>query len=113
MEQTIRKARRLRGEMTRTEGMLWGRLRKRHLSGYRFRRQHPVGDYIADFACLQRRLLIEIDGPCHEDQVGDDRSRDGALRAMGFRLIRFHHWELEVDLNSVVKAIAKELEKQD
>ena len=109
MSITVRKARRLRREMTRTEGMLWSRLRKRRLGGNKFRRQHPVGDYVADFACLKQRLLIEIDGAAHDECDRHDRKRDACLKAMGFRLMRFKHWELEIDLDCVVEAIAREV----
>ena len=109
MKVIVRKARRLRREMTRTECMLWTRLRKRQLNGHRFRRQHPLGDFIADFACLSEGLLIEIDGPAHEGRDEKDGRRERMLKARGYRLMRFQHWELEIGLNDVVDAIAREL----
>ena len=69
-------ARNLRKNMTTPEQQLWEALRKRQLNGYRFRRQTVLGRYIADFVCLEARLVIELDGNHHCDQQGYDRERD-------------------------------------
>jgi very-short-patch-repair endonuclease len=71
-------AKALRRRMTRAEVILWSRLRRDAIAGRRFRRQHPIGPYIADFACLPVRLVIEVDGATHgsEDEIKKDRRRD-------------------------------------
>src|SRR5689334_10561763 len=66
---SVSRARTLRRSMTGVELLLWSRLRLRQLGGHRFRRQAPIGPYVADFACFQARLLIEIDGPTHDDRA--------------------------------------------
>ncbi|MDE2746128.1 MAG: DUF559 domain-containing protein [Chloroflexota bacterium] len=91
-------ARELRRNATEAERHLWGHLRKRQLGGHRFRRQHPVGPYVADFACLQARLLVELDGSQHVDSRSYDTQRDTYLAEQGFRVLRF--WDREVLLET-------------
>src|SRR5579863_7465435 len=83
-------ARRLRREMTVAEKILWRNLRNRGLSG-KFRRQVPIGRYVADFVCVAAKLIIELDGAPHDDphQQAYDRQRDAWLRARGWRILRF------------------------
>ena len=81
-------ARELRSTMTDAEQRLWHYLRLRQLAGHRFRRQCPVGPYIADFACLERRLIVELDGGQHAGSA-QDRCRDAYLHRCGFRVLRF------------------------
>lgn len=76
----------MRKNMTPTEARVWMLLRQRRL-GYRFRRQHRVGEYIVDFACLERNLVIELDGRQHIDNR-EDRARDEDLLCRGFRVLR-------------------------
>jgi very-short-patch-repair endonuclease len=73
--------------MTPAEHHLWARLRQRRLGGCRFRRQHPLGPYIVDFACLEKHLVVEVDGSGHLDSVADVR-RDDWLRQHGFMVVR-------------------------
>ena len=80
--------------MTDAEQRLWFFLRKRCLSGWRFRRQVPIGPYIVDFACFERRVIIEIDGSQHASAHTYDSRRDRYLSARGFRVLRF--WNNEV-----------------
>ena len=87
-------ARTLRRNRTDAEGLLWHYLRNKQLDGYRFRRQHPIGPYIVDFACLSRKVLIELDRGQHAEQTGRDEKRDAFLRARGYRVLRF--WNTEV-----------------
>jgi very-short-patch-repair endonuclease len=86
----LRNARRLRREMTNAETMLWRSLRDRGL-GMKFRRKVPVGPYIADFLCKEAMLIVELDGPPHDDpdQRQHDARRDAWLRAQGWRVLRF------------------------
>ena len=87
-------ARTLRRNRTDAEGLLWHYLRNEQLDGYRFRRQQPIGPYIVDFACLSRKVLIELDGGQHAEQTSRDEKRDAFLRARGYRVLRF--WNTEV-----------------
>jgi very-short-patch-repair endonuclease len=80
-------ARHLRKRMTEAETRLWFHLRCNRIGGFRFRKQHPVGPYIADFACIEARLIVEIDGSQHGSP--DDNRRDDWLRENGFRILRF------------------------
>ena len=87
-------ARRLRRDMTEAEARLWYQLRDRRLDGFKFRRQRPIGPYIVDFVCLDRQLIIELDGGQHALQVEADARREAFLQAAGFRLLRFWNHEL-------------------
>src|SRR5438067_8616384 len=91
------RAQELRREMSKTEWRLWFRLRGRQLGGCKFRRQVPLGPYIADFACLEAGLVVEVDGDHHGDQLAYDARRDRWLSGTGFRVLRF--WVAEVDEN--------------
>ncbi|MCH7606004.1 MAG: endonuclease domain-containing protein, partial [Chloroflexi bacterium] len=104
-------ARRLRGRSTGAEETLWGCLRNRRMSGAKFRRQHPLGRYIADFYCHEARLVIELEGPIHEkdDQKGYDRVRKDIIRQQGIRLLRFTNEEITSDLNTVLSRIFEAL----
>jgi very-short-patch-repair endonuclease len=95
--------------MSGTEWRLWYRLRGRQLLGHKFRRQVPIGPYFADFACLKARLVVEVDGEHHCDQLVYDARRDHSLSELGFRALRF--WVVEVDENieGVIETIADAL----
>jgi very-short-patch-repair endonuclease len=77
----------MRHEPASTERLLWKLLRDRRLEGLKFRRQVPIGPYIADFVCLRRRLIVEADGPFHEAER--DAQRDSWLRTRQFQVLRF------------------------
>jgi very-short-patch-repair endonuclease len=94
----------MRHEPTEAEERLWGALRGRRLDRIKFRRQVPVGAYIADFLCAEARLIVEIDGSQHADSVYD-RDRADALKAHGFRVLRFWNDEVMRELDSVCDAI--------
>ncbi len=102
-------ARSLRSNPTDAESLLWGSLRKQQLDGFRFRRQHPIGPFIADFACLAERLLIEVDGGQHTTQTSRDQQRDEKLRSLGYRTLRFWNHEVLGDLDLVLERIRAEL----
>ncbi|MDQ6638000.1 MAG: endonuclease domain-containing protein [Candidatus Dormibacteraeota bacterium] len=80
---------------------LWYRLRSRQLLGCKFRRQVPVGPYFADFACLEARLVLEVDGDHHGDQLVYDARRDHWLGEMGFRVLRFRVAEIDENIEGV------------
>ena len=90
-ERQLSHARQLRRDMTNAEAMLWRALRGSRLNGVKFRRQVPVGPYIADFLCFQRRLIVELDGAPHDGEERKDRdaTRDQWLREQGYRVLRF------------------------
>ena len=93
--------RKLRNAPTDAEIALWQYLRGRQVAGCKFRRQHPFGDYILDFACLKGKLVVELDGSQHglAAHVARDAERDRRLGADGYRVLRF--WNGEVDRNLV------------
>ncbi len=105
-------ARALRKQMTPYETRLWAHLRPLRAKGYHFRRQVPLGAYIVDFACLPRRLVIEVDGQQHGEAFHKqaDVVRDAALAEMGFRVLRFWNGELTRDFEGVMEAILAVLE---
>ena len=98
-------ARRLRREMTEVEARLWYQLRDRRLDGFKFRRQKPIGPYIVDFVCLDRRLIIELDGGHHALQVQADARREVFLQAAGFRVLRFWNHEVLANEAAVLERI--------
>ena len=97
-----------RRHMTDSEVRLWIELRNR-LLGVSFRRQHPVGPYILDFACVAIRLAIELDGSQHLDSAGD-ALRDAFLRQQGWTVLRFWSADALLDIDSIVAAISREME---
>jgi very-short-patch-repair endonuclease len=103
------RARRLRRDQTDAEKRLWDRLRSRELAEFRFRRQFPIGNFIADFACPQSRIAIELDGGHHFDQVAKDEWRTGLIEKRGFRVMRFWDNEVLEDVNAVAEKIIEAL----
>jgi endonuclease-3 len=106
------RAREFRTTPTPAEEHLWQRLRRRQVKGCYFRRQHPIGAYIADFCCVERRLVVEVDGPIHREQRGHDQEREEALEAEGYRVLRFTNEEIEQDIVRVVAEIGAACEGQ-
>lgn len=96
-----RLAKRMRQDPTVQEARLWRRLRDRGLAHAKFRRQVPLGPYVVDFLCLGARLIVEADGPFHDD----DNARDLWLRSQGFRVMRFTNQRLANDLYGVLDEI--------
>ena len=108
-------ARALRGRMTDAERKLWARLRNRQLAGHRFRRQVPLGKFVADFACYNARLVVELDGDQHAGggHVGmgeDDAVRRKWLEDRGFLILRFWNNEVLENTEGVLETIAQALE---
>ncbi|WP_153557440.1 endonuclease domain-containing protein [Roseimaritima sediminicola] len=103
------RARRLRERATKSENLLWGVLRARQLCGLKFRRQHDIGPFYVDFACVSKMLVVEIDGGYH-DAIGQaDLDREAFLREAGWDVIRFHDRDVERDAESVARGIARHL----
>lgn len=98
-------ARKLRGDMTPAEKKLWSALRDRRFAAYKFRRQVPVGPYVADFICFEARLIVEVDGSQHA-QSAHDTERDAWLVSQDFLVKRFWNDEVVRNLESVLDTIA-------
>ena len=95
-----------RREMTESETVLWNALRKQ-IKSCKFRRQHPIGDYIADFICLTNKLVIEVDGGYHDspNQQLSDQWRTDFLEGKGYHVIRFSNEEVNTDIDEVIRKI--------
>jgi very-short-patch-repair endonuclease len=104
-------ARRLRRDQTDVERKLWFALRGRRFYSFKFRRQQPVGSYIADFACFDPRLVIELDGDQHGSAKGlaYDAARTRRFKRDGFRILRFANHEVNSNLDGVLDAVARAL----
>ncbi len=94
----------LRNSMTDAEIRLWQRLRNRQLAGFKFRRQHPYMDFVLDFVCLERCLIVEVDGGQHLDNERD-RERDRRLQEAGFEILRFWNNQVLQETDAVVEVI--------
>ena len=101
----IRLARNLRQRPVPAEAILWQALRNRALAGYKFRRQHPIGPYVVDFACAACKLVIELDGVSHLGQERGDERRSELLRREGWCVLRFWNTEIYEELDPVKEAI--------
>ena len=104
---TFENARALRKIQTPTEELLWQELRNRQLSGLKFRRQHPLKDFVADFYCSEKNLVIEVDGSVHNKAMAKDydEGRTNELNALGVRVLRFTNDEVEANITAVLKRI--------
>lgn len=107
---TQKYARDLRRAMTEAETRLWSHLRGEQL-GVKFRRQHPLGHYIADFACLAPKLIVEVDGSQHSAQQDYDTCRDEFFYAKGFEVLRFPANAPFLNLQGVLQTIATHLQR--
>ena len=104
-------ARKLRKEQTEAERFLWVRLRGRKLKGFKFRRQHPIKNWIADFYCHEAKLVIEVDGGIHlnKRQQQSDEGRTYELEGLGLKVLRFTNDEVISEINKVLKEIKSHL----
>jgi very-short-patch-repair endonuclease len=105
---TLNRAKIMRREPTEAETALWRALRNGALSGAKFRRQQPIGPYIADFVCQSHRLVVEADGSQHAESAGDEK-RDAFLRSAGYRVLRFWNNDILNNISGVADAIVTEL----
>ncbi len=101
----LNNAKALRSSQTEAEQRLWYHLRAHRFMGLKFKRQKPIGRYIADFVCLEHRLIIEIDGGQHAEQLVYDLRRDTWLRSRGYTLLRFWNNDVMQQLDSVLEKI--------
>lgn len=104
-EKLIAYAKDLRTGSTDTERVLWAYIRAKRLEGFKFRRQHPIGKYIVDFVCLEKMLVVELDGGQHSEPGKEeyDRERDNWLKKEGYFILRF--WDNEVLMNAEGKRL--------
>jgi len=103
--EAVRRARRLRREMTFPERRLWSELRDRGAAGEKFRRQAPFGPYIVDFLHMSSRLVVELDGRSHDDRYAYDAARQNWPESRGFRVLRIANDDVIDDIEAVVDAI--------
>ena|SRR5438034_691817 len=105
------RARKLRQQQTAAEDKLWQKLRAKRLDGFKFLRQFPIGPYFADLCCVRRRLIVEIDGGQHVEEVkAYDQERTAYLTECRFRVIRFWNHEVLRNIDSVLERIHEELQ---
>ena len=95
--------------MTDAERVLWAKLRRRQMFGLKFRRQQPMGDYIVDFVCLEKKLVVEVDGGQHAEQSDYDARRSRWLEEQGFEVMRFWNHQVLTETEAVVQAVANAL----
>ena len=101
----IARARDLRGNLTASEKILWENLRRRQVAGFRFRRQYPIGRYIADFCCPEIGLVIEVDGGIHESTLEYDANREDDISSTGYTVLRFTNEDVIRSARDVVRRI--------
>lgn len=106
---SLSNAKKLRKSSTPMEVKLWNRLRSRRFMGLKFRRQCPLGSYIVDFVCIEKKIIIEIDGGQHnEDEQRDyDKRRTEFLNGLGYHVLRFWNNEILLDFDAVMDQIYK------
>ncbi len=102
------RARERRQQKTTSEGLLWHLLRGRQVSGLKFRREHKIGPWIADFACIAKQLVVEVDGGYHDQTAEKDLRRQRDLERLGWKVVRYTAEDVERDAEAVVRAIATE-----
>ena len=109
-EKTIRIARQLRANQTDAETILWNRIRNRQIDGHKFARQVPMLGYICDFACREKRLVVEVDGGQHNESAAD-AVRDRRLSEESYRVLRFWNNDVLGNLEGVLTTIQSELSR--
>jgi very-short-patch-repair endonuclease len=106
---TFEKAKELRNNMTLAEKILWERLSNKQIHGFKFRRQHPIATFIADFYCHSAKLIIEVDGEIHNAQKDYDAGRAFELGELGIKVIRFRNEEIINEIDKVIEKIIRNL----
>jgi len=102
MKLSTHRARELRQRSTPPEKLFWQRVRNRQLAGLKIRRQAPVGAYLVDFLCEEQKLIVELDGDTHAQQLEYDRRRDAYLSSAGYRIVRFSNADIFVNIDGVL-----------
>jgi len=98
-------AKALRKDFTDTERLLWKYLRAKQMEGYKFRRQEPIGSYIVDFVCQEKRIIIEVDGGQHSVERERDNKRDNWLEEHGYKVLRFWNNEVLTNTEGILEVI--------
>ena len=111
MQDKTTRARNLRKNLTEQEKILWQLLRKKSINNLKFRRQYAIGNYIVDFVCHEKKLIIEIDGGQHNEEknIAYDKERTKYLKTKGFKVIRFWNDEIKTNLDGVYEEIPRYL----
>lgn len=104
-EKLLTNAKALRTNQTEAELKLWYHLRAHRFMDMKFKRQKPIGRYIVDFVCIEQRLIIELDGGQHADQMPYDQQRDAWLRSQGYTVLRFWNNDVMQELEGVLEQI--------
>ena len=101
------KRRELRRTSPRAERLMWQQLRDRRLGGWKFRRQYGIAHYVADFYCVECRLVVELDGSSHEgeDAAEYDLNRQNYFQSLGFRVVRFQNEDIYNNINGVLETL--------
>jgi very-short-patch-repair endonuclease len=99
----------LRKNFTDTERLLWKYLRAKQTEGCKFRRQEPIGSYIVDFVCQEKRIIIEVDGSQHSVERERDRERDNWLEGQGYKVLRFWNNEVLTNTEGILEVIRNNL----
>lgn len=109
----LAKAHDLRMNMTNQEKILWQKLRNKNILGFKFRRQHAISQFIADFYCHEAKLVIEVDGGYHQnsEQREYDANRTSELENMEIKVLRFKNEEIELEIDKVIASISNYLQK--
>jgi len=100
-------AKTLRKRLTDTERVLWRYLRAKQIEGLKFRRQEPIGKYIADFVCHEKRIVVEVDGGQHSIDKDRDNERDGWLKEQGYKVLRFWNNDVLMNIDGVLEVIRR------
>jgi very-short-patch-repair endonuclease len=107
-----KRAQELRKNLTDAEQHLWRILKRHQIAGVKFRRQQPLGSFIVDFVCFERRLIVEVDGGQHAEQVPYDEQRTGWLEAQGYCVLRFWNNDVLANAEGVAEAIGNAVEQR-
>ena len=108
---SIRIARRLRTNQTDAETALWNRIRNRQIGSHKFVRQEPINEYICDFVCREKRLVIEVDGGQHNESA-QDAVRDRRLIEEGYKVVRFWNNDVLGNIKGVLLVVQQELSRE-
>jgi very-short-patch-repair endonuclease len=106
-------AKQLRRNQTEAEAKLWSLLRNHQLKNVGFRRQHAIGNYIVDFCAPRKKIIIELDGSQHLEQVAYDAERAAFLESKGYRIMRFWNNDVMKEIDAVIHAIELALEEEE
>ena len=110
--ETMNTARMLRENMVSAEKLLWVKIKGKQILGLRFRRQHPISIFIVDFYCHEARLVVEVDGKIHNQQLEYDDGRTAEMEKFYIEVIRFKNYEIEHDIDEVINKITERLKKR-